>query len=233
MTEIYAGVGIGFILMGLFTFYRIVLFYVGRRRDFYFIEWRTNLPLSSGLTLVGLLILSVVVIEHWPVTIFLSIVAGSSGLLLTIWMMNKVKGGFAPVWVQEFEYQRPPDDVEAVVAYGTHLLMVAPRHFRSVVNQQVGWDTWLLTVTNPLPLPVAVEEVHRLIALAELHAAFRLADALVEQHPRQPDAYCIRAESLLALEQFEAARQDIMRTLTLQPMHSRALQIKRNFQWKS
>jgi hypothetical protein len=126
-------------------------FWRAERRDLYFI------PRQERASLLGTNLGAMVVALVWMIGPFL-VLQNNAPAWGCAYLYFGLIAGFViafflfpllpvhPPWVQRFEQNRSPEDIERIQGRGQALLQENPQAFLNAIRTQEGWDLWVMTV---------------------------------------------------------------------------------------
>ena len=214
--------GVILVLVGMRILSNVVLFYRGVQREMYFSPakaWIGMARLGGALVIMGISLtaayLLVNVVENWTVVLAGVAVGVAWWGWSPLWIaMNP------PRWVRHLESEHPKPDLDAILQNGSAMLIHRPQQFRRIIRDEVGWETWITTVTGFFPLMTLdtyIERARQAMALELFPIAVSAAGEVIRFRPNQALGYELRAEAHFRNHQYDKARQDYDTAIQLEP----------------
>lgn len=200
----------------------VLLFYLGQRRDLYFHEaraWMGHARLGGALCIMGGGLFGVA--GYGQELAASGIIFGSLAIAVVWWLtLPAIIRLLPPLWLKDFEVNHSREDIEAVIQNGQAMLFLYPKAFPQIIRDQVGWETWLLTVTGMVPMVNL--ELYRLRALQAMERklypiAIVAADNIIKYRPDQALGYKLRAQAYFYDFRYDKAITDYTIAIQLQP----------------
>lgn len=135
----YGTVGLAFIAFSLYDLSDVFLFFVGKRRDFYFEnhtgrKWHEQALYDGCFFLVGMGTLI-----GLPAVGFLLILLWIPFSLMFLRFVR-------PAWVRDFEKGRADHELQYIKRKGVIYLEQFPLLFPKIIASSDGWDLWVTTI---------------------------------------------------------------------------------------
>lgn len=224
-------VGAGMLLSGGWMLWSVLQFYAGTRRELYFHPnraWVGTARLGGLLFINGGGLVSLGILGQQGQAPF---ILGGCFFLVIVWWIGLPLALelLPPRWLHDLEQGRSPEDLEAIRLNGAAMLTRQPDRFRSMIRDAAGWENWLMTVTEPIPLAM-LEMLVRRAQFAMQHnlhpIAISAAEEIIRYRPNQALGYYLRALAHLRNHQHADALDDLNACLRFQP-HDAELYIQR------
>jgi hypothetical protein len=208
-------------------FYRIavtVLFYLGQRRDIYFNEDDPLFWYAQGCSALffdlAMVYLTGAAINQGVTPLSCLSTALFTVIYASVVVALPLTSRFPPRWVRDLEASRTPEELANIRDLGRFHLEKYPRMFKAVINTHHGWESWLLTIIHPVPLPVL-----RRYAMRGEHAlgnnlhetASTIADDIVAERPDLSVGYLLGAHVYIKNHQFDDAVTLLDTCIALEP----------------
>jgi tetratricopeptide (TPR) repeat protein len=210
------------LLFGMWQLGLLLQFYLGQRRDLYFYldrVWLGMGRMGGSLSLIGASLIAVALLPTSLSRLSMALVSFTITIAWWIGAPTFLRWN-PPRWVREFEASRPPDDLQAILQNGTAMLILRPGQFQRMVREAHGWESWVMTVTSPVPIALLDTYIKRVEMALQLNLsplAVEAADQIIAYRGDHPMGYELRAKAHAHNHRYEEALADLARCIEIAP----------------
>lgn len=215
-------IGAGIAAPGVIWLAQITQFYLGHRRELYFSQthrWTTLGRYGFGALFYGLTVITFGLRSYMAPMEFVSVFAFVCGIILVTIAPHLLRR-FPPRWLADLERYRSPEERDLICEYGRAMLAAYPHIFRQVIRSLDGWESWLLTIIDPVP----IFRFDGHVAYAEdalgnhlYSRTLEVAEQVIHERPDSAVGYHLRARAFLGGYRFADAVLDFDRCIALEP----------------